>query len=334
MYVTIKAQKLGGNFSNSVTDFAEYLDKENEGKEVEDREAFFSHDSDQVSRFEVIEKIDNNAAKLKKHEPRFYSITLNPSQMELSEIEASSQALKQYTRKAMDDYAKHFYRDRTVTANDLVYYGKIERERTFGFADKKVKENQPFLSKISKLEKEIVNAPPQMVKIKRLEINEIKKTIPHKIDGVPVVSGMNKPGDQTHIHLIVSRKDKTNTYSLSPGSKYKESSAKLNGKTVKRGFNRDAFIKNAETVFDKHFSLNRNYILSYQGRKDFKLDPKKFMMKIAGLPANEKALAMKVLKVRNPLAMIPLTPAQVAHKALNLGIKLIRSTIDAGSIGV
>lgn len=40
MYITITAQKLGGDYSQSAADFAEYLEKENQGLEQEDVEHF------------------------------------------------------------------------------------------------------------------------------------------------------------------------------------------------------------------------------------------------------------------------------------------------------
>ena len=42
MYITITAQKLGGNYSQSSADFAEYLEKENQGLGQEDVEHFFN----------------------------------------------------------------------------------------------------------------------------------------------------------------------------------------------------------------------------------------------------------------------------------------------------
>ena len=43
----------------------------------------------------------------------------------------------------------------------------------------------------------------------------------------------------------------------------------MNGKTVKRGFDRDTFVKNAEKTFDKMFGYKRNYVETYAARKTF-----------------------------------------------------------------
>jgi len=105
MYITITPQKLGDNYTQSVADFVAYLEKENEGKSIEDQETFFNQHGDPISSKEVIYEIDANTSKLKKTEPKFYSITLNPSQYELKQIKNASEELKAYTREVMQVYA-------------------------------------------------------------------------------------------------------------------------------------------------------------------------------------------------------------------------------------
>ena len=330
MHVLITPQNT--DISQSVNSFAEYLEKENDGKKLADREAFFSHDRDQVSRFEVIDRIDRNKAKLKKKEPKFYSITLNPSVKELNLANATSADLKDYTRQTMEAYVKSFNREingRPLDVNDLIYYGKIEHTRKYTHKDKQVLENRPYTQEINRLKK----LEPSKENLK--SIDRLTLQTPHKIDGKPIVEGMLKPGDQRHIHIIVSRKDASNTFSLSPGSKYKSSTTDLNGKEVKRGFNRDQFIENAEKVFDKKFNIDRNYILSYRGKRDYKYDYKRFINRLTGLPTSQRQAANKILKLRgNPLNTIPLTPAQAAHKAVDIVLKSGRKIIEAGTIQI
>ena len=91
MYVTITAQQTGENFAQSSADFVNYLEKENEGKSIEEQEYFFNQFGDQISTEEVIREIDGNKAKLKKHEPKFYSITVNPSPKELKHLQKNSE---------------------------------------------------------------------------------------------------------------------------------------------------------------------------------------------------------------------------------------------------
>jgi len=80
MYISITAQKLGQSYSNSATDYVAYLEKENEGLEQNEQEYFFYQTEDRISPDKVITQFDNNTAKLKKTEPKFYSMVVCPSQ--------------------------------------------------------------------------------------------------------------------------------------------------------------------------------------------------------------------------------------------------------------
>ena len=280
MYITITAQKMGGNYSQSSADFVGYLEKENEGLEQRDMEHFFNQYGDEISAEDVVKEIDGNTAKLEKHEPRFYSITVSPSKYELRKLQNSSEDLKRYTRELMKDYVASFNREikgRPVSIDDIKYYAKIEHQRTFKGTDFQVKENQPFATKILQLKTDIRNVQEGRAEgnIKRMkkEITKLESQAPHQQNGKRIVQGMAKDGNQSHIHIIVSRKDASNRFSLSPGSKYKASDVKLNGKTVKRGFDRDKFFEKAEKTFDKTFGYKRNFAETYKARKDFVKNP-------------------------------------------------------------
>lgn len=158
MYITITAQSLSGNYAQSAAAFVDYLEKENEGKPMPEMEHFFNQEYNEISAEEVVKAIDGNTAKLKKSEPKFYSITLNPSQRVLKAIQDSPEALKQYTREAMKAYAIAFNREidgKTVSIDDIKYYAKVERQRTFKGTDKEIRENQPYATKILELRQQI-----------------------------------------------------------------------------------------------------------------------------------------------------------------------------------
>ena len=160
MYITITPQKIGGNYSHSSGNFVGYLEKENQGLEQQDMEQFFNQYGDEISAEEVVKEIDGNTAKLKKKEPKFYSITVSPSKYELRRLQNSSEDLKTYTKDIMKDYVASFYREingRPITINDIKYFAKIEHQRTFKGTDKQVKENQPYATKILQLKSEIRN---------------------------------------------------------------------------------------------------------------------------------------------------------------------------------
>ena len=65
----------------------------------------------------------------------------------------------------------------------------------------------------------------------------------------------NKPGDNMHAHIIVSRKDMSNTKKLSPQTNHKDASRSGN---VKSGFSRIIFYENCEKSFDKRFDYSRS----------------------------------------------------------------------------
>lgn len=343
MYINITAQKLGANYSQSSVDFVGYLEKENEGLAKEEIEHFFNQYSEEISAEEVVREIDGNTAKLKKKEPKFYSITVSPSKRELRKLQNNSEDLKKYTRELMKDYVASFNREingRPVTVDDIKYFAKIEHQRTFKGTDVQVRENQPFATKILELKQEVrrIQQGKATGNIERLKlkIGKLEKEAPHQLNGKRIVQGMKKPGNQSHIHIIVSRKDASNKFSLSPGNKHKASEVEMHGKNVKRGFDRDQFFERAEKTFDKTFGYRRNYAESYKAKKDFLKNPKTYFTVLAKLPANEKALAFKIIgKSGLPLPLnMPLSKAQLALRVLKRLRKGGEITIKSSSIGI
>lgn len=118
-------------------------------KEETETNRFFSHDRDSVLSSEVINTIDNNKRTLKSKQEKFYMLTYNPSEREIKfliqntlgkkvdkwedltsiEREQVINQFREYVRKSMNIYAQNFNRDRLITAEDLVYFAKIEENR-------------------------------------------------------------------------------------------------------------------------------------------------------------------------------------------------------------
>lgn len=342
MYITITPQKLGDTYSQSVSDFVDYLEKENQGLEQEDMEHFFNQYGGEISAKDVVKEIDGNGSKLKKTEPKFYSITISPSKYELKQLQNSSKDLKVYTRELMKDYVTSFNREingRAIFIEDIKYFAKIEHERKFKGTDIQVKENQFYATKILQLKQDIrkIERGELEGNIKKFKkkISRLEKEAPHQQNGKRIVQGMKKEGNQSHIHIIVSRKDASNSVSLSPGSKYKASDVIMNGKNVKRGFDRDAFFANAEKTFDKKFGYKRNYAETYKAKKDFIKNPKLYFSILSGLPTNEKAMAFKILgKSGMPMVNIPTNKIQLAIKAIKRLKRGVDVAIKSSSIGI
>lgn len=342
MYITITPQQTKGNFSQSAADYVAYLEKENEALSITEQEHFFNQYGDKITAEQVISEIDGNIKKLSKHEPKFYAITVSPSQAELRRLKDHSKDLKAYTRELMKVYAQSFHREihgRAPNVEDIKYFAKVEHQRYFKGTDREVRENQPIASEILELQhqkRRIVRGEEtgNLEQIKE-KISELEQSAPHQLDGKRIVQGMPKPGHQTHVHLIVSRRDASNSVSLSPGSKYRASEVMLHGKLVKRGFDRDRFFTQAEKVFDAKFEYQRNFVEHYPSRKLMVQNPKLYYSTILGLPANEKALALKLLgKSGAHLPQIPSNKVQLALKTIKALKRGVEVAIKSGSIGI
>ncbi|MBS9462912.1 mobilization protein [Flagellimonas sp. 389] len=342
MYITITPHKIEGNYAQSASDFVAYLEKENEGKPLDKHEHFFNHYGEEITSAEVIKEIDGNTAKLKKTEPKFYSITINPSKRELEQLQNHSVDLKAYTRELMKDYAEAFNREingQKITVDDIKYYAKIEYERTYKGTDQQIQENQPYATKILQLKHDIraIQEGKLVGSIKEIQskINRLEKEAPHQQNGKRIVRGMPKEGAQSHIHVIVSRKDSSNSVSLSPGSKHKASEVTMHNKSVKRGFDRDSFFAASEKTFDRIFQYKRNYVETYKARKTLLKNPKLYFTVLSGLPTNEKAMAYKMLaKSGVPIMSIPTNKVQLTLKAIKKIKQGLNRAIQSSSIGI
>ena len=157
MYVKIHSSKKDNN-RGSCNLLINYLEKENQEKGLLNQEMFFDQKSSDVSFYSAQAIIDTNKGKLGKDETKFYMISVNPSKDELNhigkrvsgrdiknisqltaiELKRYEEALKDYTRRVMDDYAKNF--NRGLTSERLVYFGKVEHTRYHGRDSTEVKE--------------------------------------------------------------------------------------------------------------------------------------------------------------------------------------------------
>lgn len=147
-----------------------------------EKEFFFNHESDQVSSAQVINTIDNLRSGVGKKEVKFYSLIISPKEQELAIINNSVPELRKYTRKVMEEYAANF--------NGLNKVKKVQAKDLAYFA--KIEFNRYY------------KGTDEEVKQKRAKIND------------------KKPGNNMHVHLIVSRKDKTNKIKLSPQANNKK----------------------------------------------------------------------------------------------------------------
>jgi len=339
MYIAISTQKMGSTYTSSVGAYVDYLEKEDLGKHPDLKEKFFDQLNDKVSPEKVISEIDGNTAKLRKRDPKFYSMIVSPSQRELKAISNDPNHLRKYVRELMKDYANSFYRNQKVNVDSIKYYAKIEHQRTFRGFEKQVMVNAPYRKEIAKLKNDIRKVERGEVNgnLRKLEkkIKKLYDQAPHKQNGKMIVAGMQKEGFQTHVHIIISRKDVTNTYTLSPLAKHKASEVMLNGKPTKRGFDRDKFYEASEKTFDRVAGYDRNYVETYSAKKDFLKNPGVFYANLVGLPTREKDVAFKLLKSTGiKIPNIPFNQHQLAMKIIKSLQKGIGRAVRSGEIDI
>lgn len=289
MYCTISPNK-----TKSSVDLVAYLDKENSlsGKFVQylDKEAVLEENSqffNGVSNYsagEVCRSIDKNCKGLKSDEARFYSLTFNPSKKEIEHLKVKAenfalqimiadkekifpdkqklvddmmvQFLQDYTNQAMDAYAKNFNRKGVNSSEDLVWFGRVEKNRYWKkSSSKEVQYNEKIFSDMVRLLHE-GESEEEILRLKGKLIKE-KSIIPDGRD-IPVSDMLAKAGDNYHIHVIVSRKDKTQKISLSPLANSKGGTNHVvNGKNCAIGFARMNYWRGLEATFDRSFLYER-----------------------------------------------------------------------------
>ena len=256
---------LGADNKGSCSNLAIYLEKENEELDklikksssmneifqLENRkQGFFTASEINISTIDVISSIDNNKRKLGANDAKYFAPTISFSENELShiaflatgkreitsvlelnssELEQFNNLIREYGRKAMDNYALNFNRqDKGVKSGaDLVYFGKIEHFRKFKGTDK-----------------EVVNGKE--------------------------ISGEYKKGLQSHIHIIVSRKDKTQILKLSPTCNEKQTNRKIGNNEYQVGFDRVKWINSNEKIFDEHFNYKRKELEKFENQNILK----------------------------------------------------------------
>lgn len=145
MYINITKSETGDN-KGSCGALVNYLEKENKDKKsLDQHEKWFNGNSNVIRPHEVRIGIDNNIAKLGKDDSKFFLINISPSQKELAHLtsvygeQGIKDKLKEFAIKVMDMYAKNFKRDNIRSHKDLLWFGKLENYRYYGYNDKEVK---------------------------------------------------------------------------------------------------------------------------------------------------------------------------------------------------
>ncbi|WP_461790494.1 DUF5712 family protein [Pedobacter sp.] len=143
MYINI-TDSITANNKGSSRDLVHYLEKENRVENKLEQEHWFSHLGQVYEPYEVRHAIDGNVAKLGKADAKFFLINISPSQKELRHLAEKyeetdiKEQMKLYTERLMDEYARNFKREGINSAKDLLWFGKVENHRYYGYKDKEV----------------------------------------------------------------------------------------------------------------------------------------------------------------------------------------------------
>lgn len=343
MYIKIHSPKNHGNNSGSSSEVFQYLEKENIDKDLLDQEAFFSHADDRVSCVRAIHDIDSNKRGLKEKEAKFFMITVNPSEKELKHINNDPEKLRAYTRNVMDQYAKNFNREvdgKPIEGKDLVYFAKIEYNRRYAIDDPKHRESYIYNQEINK---EINQYKRDHKIFDKKEIKSLEAKYQRDEAGTVILPGNLKPGLNTHVHVIVSRKDRNQRVSLSPLANARSSkNHEVNGKKVQIGFNRKEFVQNCEIQFDKQFAYNREYKEKFEYKHKSKHEFSKVVNKMIKIPRDEKELARRIVtelfdkdkkiqRMMAPVSRMPMSAEQLQKKIMDKAVDQVAKMIAGGA---
>jgi hypothetical protein len=202
--------------SGSCAGLVAYLEKEAQGQ-------WFSLDREEVPVAEVVATLDHNKRNLNRDADKYYQVILAPSQAELRHIGGDPEKLRAYTRAAMEQYAVNF--GKGIEGRDLVYFAKVEHERTTGPQDRAV----------------------QVGDVARGQAKEGPQTHVHIIvsrtENLARYTERKKSGEL----------DRKNPYHLSPLTNHKHTQRGV----VQGGFERRQFSERVEQTFDQIFAYER-----------------------------------------------------------------------------
>lgn len=243
---------LGAGNTGSCSALVNYLDKENREleklinkhnslQEIRDfqnrRQDFFNHDKSDIGLLEVIDGIDRNKRKLGKNDSKYFAPTISFSQKELKHLISLS------TEKTE---INHVWQ---LNPKELEIYNEHLKSYV-----KKVMDN--YAKNFNRQEKGLQTGRDLVYYAKIEHFRKFKGTDPEVIQGL-FKNGDYKPGLNSHAHVIVSRKDKTQRLKLNPTTKERSTQRTIGGNAYQVGFDRAKWIDKNETTFDNLFNYQR-----------------------------------------------------------------------------
>jgi hypothetical protein len=221
MHINISKSETGNNKGSS-GQLVNYLEKENrllyDRHPQQEVEYWFNQESQQIQPYQVRYDIDHNIDRLSKDEAKFFLVNISPSENEL--LFLKEEFGEDGTKQQLKQYAN-----------------QVMDEYARNFKKDKVQGNTDILY-FGKLENH---------RYYTYKDEEVKQGLAKR--------GEQKPGEQMHVQIIVSRKDITDSIRLSP---LNNSRGKNAAHSLKVGqFDRVAFKQVAERTFDQAFDYDR-----------------------------------------------------------------------------
>ena len=256
---------LGADNKGSCSNLAIYLEKENEEldriikksssmseiSQLENRKQwFFTALEINISTIDVISAIDNNKRKLGANDAKYFAPTISFSENELSHIAFLATGKKEVTSIL------------ELNSSELERFNNLIRE--YG---RKVMDN--YALNFNRQDKGIKTGADLVYFAKIEHFRKYKGTDKEVINGKEI-SGEYKKGLQSHIHIIVSRKDKTQILKLSPTCNEKQTNRKIGNNEYQVGFDRVKWINSNEKTYDEHFNYKRKELEKFQNQNILK----------------------------------------------------------------
>ncbi len=178
MYINITDKKEAANKGSSGK-LVHYLEKENRTENRQQPEQWFNGQRSDIEAYEVRRSLDGNRAKLGSHEAKFFLINISPSQKELA-------------------YLKERYGEIGMKEQLKKYAEKVMDEYARNF------------------KRDGINDNSDLMWFAKLEDHRYYSHTDREVQEGLKKRGDKKAGDQYHIQVIVSRKDITGRFKLSP----------------------------------------------------------------------------------------------------------------------
>ncbi len=262
MHIKIQTSIKSNGNKGSSNALATYLEKEDVIKESEalkngelpePRTGFFNHQEEGIFKNEVISSIDYNKKGLGRNDAKFYAITLSPSQSEQKHL------LKSITNKKINNVDE-------LSRDEHKQYEKL----LIDFARKSMNEYASHFGRKG------LESGDQLVYFGKIEHNRYAKGTDDLVKNGLIKSGEKKKGLQTHIHIIMSHRDKEQKRKISPMAPEKKGlNSKLNGAPTTRGFDRNLFNIKTERLFDQRYNYDRGLNEKVEYRIQADKDPNK-----------------------------------------------------------